>query len=119
MTATEELKPCPFCGWDGIHQRHKLDCRDTASGATCVVENEWGHDYELVVRDYRFGVKYWCGRCKASTGYAWGVWHIPDEDEIETFGDVYFNLMTLWNEDEQRDAVNEAIAAWNRRADHD
>jgi len=114
----EELKPCPFCGYKGIHFRRKSGTRESVTGAMADIAQDWGPSYEAHVADWRFGVKCYCGRCRANTGYQWGKWHIPTESEIDCYGDIAFRIPEQYDSYEYRDDIVEAaIAAWNRRAD--
>ena len=122
MTATEELKPCPFCGWDGIHMRRKTQMRKSVTGFMYMrgYDQFYAGQYfsEEPCYDYRFGVRFYCGRCRAETPYVWGEWHLPTEDEVETFDDLP-HACERFDPDEERATIDKAIAAWNRRADHE
>lgn len=112
-----ELKPCPFCGYGKIHLRRKSETRESVTGAKALITQAWGPDYEVPVADWRFGVKYYCGKCYASTGYQWGGWHVPTEGEIETYEDYLYNIPYQFDHYESRDEViREAAEAWNTRA---
>lgn len=112
------LKPCPFCKHDGIHMRRKIKKRLSVTKATCIIEQGYGPDWEAPVMDWRFGVKFYCGRCGASLRYVWGDWHVPDEGEIETFDAIFYELPQQFDSYEHKGAIiAEAIAAWNRRAE--
>ena len=113
-----ELKPCPFCGYGKIHLRRKSETRESVTGAKALITQAWGPDYEVDVADWRFGVKYYCGKCYASTGYQWGGWHVPTEGEIETYEDYLYNIPYQFDHYESRDEViREAAEAWNTRAE--
>lgn len=115
-----ELLPCPFCGYKGVYLRRKSDTRESVTGAVATISQEWGPDYDAHVSDWRFGVKCYCGRCHASTGYQWGKWHVPTESEIDCYGDIFFRIPNQYDGYEHRAEVEAAaIAAWNRRAEHD
>ena len=74
-----------------------------------------GADYrEAHCYDYRFGIRFYCGKCRAETPYVWGKWHLPTEDEAETFDDMPHACERFSPEEEQA-TINKAIAAWNRR----
>lgn len=72
MTATDELRPCPFCG--GKAKVMKLDLDSIDEG------------WQL-----------------------WGVWCEDDLNEKYAHGHYIDNYATK----------EEAVAAWNRRADHE
>ena len=113
-----ELKPCPFCVYEQIHLRRKSETRESVTGAKALITQTWGPDYEVHVADWRFGVKYYCGKCYASTGYQWGGWHVPTEGEIETYEDYLYNIPYQFDHYESRDEViREAAEAWNTRAE--
>ena len=112
------VRKCPFCEYDGIHMRRKIKKRLSVTKATCIIEQGYGPDWEAPVMDWRFGVKLYCGKCGASLRYIWGDWHIPDEDEIETFDAIFYSLPNQFDNYEFKDAIiAEAVAAWNRRAE--
>ena len=115
---SKPLKPCPFCGYEGIYFRRKSDTRESVTGAMATIEQDWGPSYEDHVSDWRFGLKLYCGRCYASTGYQWGAWHIPTDSEIECYGDICFRIPNQYDEYEHRAEIEaKAIEAWNRRAE--
>lgn len=116
MTDKIKLKPCPFCGWRGIHMRKKTRMRESVTGFMYMRGYD-GQDFrEEHCYDYRFGIRFFCGKCKAETPYVWGEWHLPIEDDIETFDDLP-HACERFDPDEERATIEKAIAAWNRRAD--
>jgi len=120
MTATDELLPCPFCGHTGIHMRKKTKTRTSVTGKMAYIASDdyWAPGYDAHVSDWRYGVRFYCGRCGASPYYTWGEWHIPDDDEIEMYGDVCFNISNQFDSYEDKDRIiAEARDTWNRRAE--
>ena len=130
MASTEnrrdELKSCPFCGWSGVHMRKMTQMRESVTGFTYMRGYDQfdpysfgyvGQDFrEEHCYDYRFGIRFYCGKCKAETPYVWGEWHLPDEDDVETFDDMP-HACERFSPDEERETIDKAIAAWNRRAE--
>lgn len=126
MTATDELKHCPFCGWSGIHMRKKTQLRESVTGLMYergypqfnpfILGYEDTEYHEEHCYDYRFGIRFYCGKCKAETPYVWGEWHLPTEDEAEMFDDLP-HACERFSPDEERTTIEKAIAAWNRRAE--
>lgn len=76
-----------------------------------------GEDFcEEPCYDWRFGIRFYCGRCRAETRYVWGDWHLPTEDEAEVF-DSLPHACERFDQDEEQATINKALAAWNRRAE--
>lgn len=121
-----ELLSCPFCGWHGIHMRKKTQMRESVTGLMYMRGYDQFDPYSLGYvgadyrkehcYDYRFGIRFFCGKCKAETPYVWGEWHLPTEDEAETFDDMPHACERFSPEEEQA-TINKAITAWNRRVD--
>lgn len=119
-------RSCPFCGWSGIHMRRKTQLRETVTGLKYMRGYDQFDPYSLGYSgqdfceepcyDYRFGIRFYCGRCRAETRYVWGEWHLPTEDEAEVF-DSLPHACERFNPEEERDTINKAVAAWNRRAE--
>lgn len=118
-------KSCPFCEYEGISMRVKTDVRGSVSGLTYlhpfpmfdpVSLGYAGERYEeRLCLDYRFGVKFYCRRCGASTNYTWGQWHVPTPSQAEEF-DAYLPLSSNFDENEEADTIARALEKWNRRA---
>lgn len=121
---SEELRPCPFCGWQKIHMRKKTQMRESVTGFTYmrgydqfdpVSLGYTGQEFrEVHCYDYRFGIRFYCGKCKVETPYVWGEWHLPTEDEAETFDDMP-HACERFDPDEEQVTIDKAIAIWNRR----
>ena len=119
-----ELEPCPFCGWNGIHMRKKTRMRESVTGLTYMRGYDQFHPVSLGYvgqefreehcYDYRFGIRFYCGKCKAETPYIWGEWHLPTKDEAETFDDMP-HACERFDPDEEQATIDKAIAAWNNR----
>lgn len=126
-TTTEPLS-CPFCGHDGIHMRKKTRMRKTVTGLKYMRGYDQFHpisfgyvgaDYrEEDCYDYRFGVRFYCGKCRAETPYVWGEWHLPTEDEVETYDDMP-HACERFDPEQEHETVDAAIALWNRRCADD
>lgn len=120
-----DLKPCPFCGHSGIHLRKKTQMRESVTGKTYIAERDIFHpvslgwvgvdQYERTCPDYRFGVRFYCGRCGISPLYEYGEWHLPEDDEIETYCDLP-HCCERFDEERERDTIERAKAKWNQRA---
>ena len=118
--SADRLLPCPFCGHTGIHMRKKTKTRASVTGKMAYIASDdyWAPGYDAHVSDWRYGVRFYCGRCGASPYYTWGGWHIPDDDEIEVYGDVCFNISNQFDFYEDKDRIiAEARDTWNRRAE--
>lgn len=123
-SSKSELLPCPFCGWNGIHMRKKTQLRESVTGLMYLRGypqfNPFSLGYEDTeyheehCYDYRFGIRFYCGRCRAETPYVWGEWHLPTEDEAEMFDDLP-HACDRFSPDEERATIDRAIEAWNRR----
>lgn|GEM_PF-5888582 len=119
------LKPCPFCGHDGVHLRKKTDMRQSVTGLKYMHSEDVLHPLyygfigteqtERECYDYRFGVRYYCGRCGISPRYVWGEWHLPTEDEAEEF-DALPHACDRFDEEQERESIEKARELWNRRA---
>ena len=118
-----KLLPCPFCNHDGIHLRKKTQKRESK-----LTYEHWSGEYTgygqyvplahcvvIPMTDYRFGVKFYCGKCGASQRYVWGEWHLASKDEAEEYQDMPHRC-ELFNSEQEHETIEKAIAAWNRRA---
>lgn len=123
---TNSLEPCPFCGHTGIHMRRKTRTRESTSGLRydrdmgCPYDDPLaGHYYGPVYKsmpclDYRFGFRFYCGRCGASPYYVWGEWHIATEDEVDEY-DLLPHCCDRFDEEEEAATIERARGMWNRR----
>ena len=119
-----ELKSCPFCGYGEIRMRKKTQCRRTVTGLTYINTESILHplyggfigteQMERDCYDYRFAVRFYCGRCRCETPYVWGEWHLPTEDEAEEY-DALPHCCERFDEEQECEAISRAMGIWNRR----
>lgn len=119
------MEPCPFCGHHGIHMRKKTQMRATVTGLTYIATYDGVDQQGFVVPgayeevktcyDYRFAVRFYCGKCRVETPYVWGDWHLPTPDEVETYDDLP-HCCERFDEEQERDAIERAKSIWNNRA---
>ena len=122
---SDELISCPFCGHTGIHMRRKTQMRETVTGLRYMAEEDlfdsvslgWSgvRQYERACYDYRFGIRFWCGRCRVSPPYVWGEWHLPTEDEAEEYTALP-HACDRFDPEVERKTIEMARERWNRRA---
>ncbi len=121
-----DLLPCPFCGHKGIHMRRKTQKRESVTGFKYMAGRDaydprtlgWVDldEYEASCLDYRFGIRFYCGRCHISPLYVWGEWHIPTEDEVEDY-DALPHCCDRFDPNQEADTIERAMRLWNRRAE--
>lgn len=118
-----ELMSCPFCGYKKVHIRTKTAIRpaydESGNPVTHHVEEyvtAAGHagfmGCDVAVYDGRMGAQAWCGKCKAKTKYYWGEWHKYEDDGLE---DYPRHWTYEFHDEPDKEAIAQAIEAWNRR----
>ncbi len=113
-----ELKPCPFCGHTGIHMRRKTQKRESVTGFKYIAGRyvfDQYSEYEESCLDYRFGIRFYCGKCHISPRYVWGEWHLPTEDEVEDYDELP-HCCERFDSEQEAATIEMARELWNRRA---
>lgn len=120
------LEPCPFCGHSGVHMRKKTQMRVSVTGLTYIETHDavsqegfpvfGAYQNERPCYDYRFGVRFYCGKCRIETPYVWGEWHLPTADEAEEF-DALPHACERFDAEQESDIIGRAAEIWNTRAE--
>lgn len=122
----DDLRKCPFCGHTGIHMRKKTHMRESITGFKYVATEPhyhpltYGQDgtiqHERNCYDYRFGIRFYCGKCHISPPYIWGEWHLPTKEEAEEFDDLP-HACERFDPQQEMETIDKAKSIWNRRAE--
>lgn len=118
---SDELKPCPHCGWHRSSIISKTETRVSDSGLE-ITESVFSpftgdyHEERIPACDFRHGFYARCNKCGSRGPVAWTPWHVRTEDEC----DDWCRDHKYWGFDIDSEfsapAIEEAAAAWNSRA---
>ena len=109
-----DQKPCPGCGWPRARLFGRTKLRENESGLV-TYDEYMGHEYKIVMRDFRYGFYYRCNKCGWKSPIVWTPWHIRTEEETDSWcrDAMYFGFEQ--DSEWARPYREKALELWNIR----